>query len=468
MASQQTISNWPKELDDPNNSDGLKFKQFLKHFILKFIAKLEIASKVVENEESAPLGKTGKGVKVAFNFLGSAASDTATAVTGVVSSVFRCSAIVNSIIQLLGEGIVWYLQKCKREKLKELIDKIAPDNDDTTLAISMMALEILFMFEQQIHYISDEIDYHYIKKFANDMTDAIIEAFVNEKSKPVDRAKFAIKSIACPGFSKKNRDSCLSKGTGSELKVLAENGEKKIKTSKLFKNIGIRTVEDNTVKYYKLKGEKSDICEYGFRQKSFLEGSGSINKESYELLDSSAIEKNFKYQTQLGKVENVEDLKHYAQNILNEVLVDEKSLIVTMLDRIKEDVQSLNDDVMKPVQANIEKILETLNNVSDINNSIDDIKKLTQLIKDITEKNNSLLDRFAEQYDKVICRLESIDSRTERIEGTTERIDDRTERIDGRTERIEDTTERIDDRTDRIDGKTERIDSRTDTDRRYN
>ncbi|EDV19458.1 uncharacterized protein TRIADDRAFT_62074 [Trichoplax adhaerens] len=252
-----------------------------------------------------------------------------------------------------------------------------------------------------------------------------------------------------------------SKGTGSELKVLAENGEKKIKTSKLFKNIGIRTVEDNTVKYYKLKGEKSDICEYGFRQKSFLEGSGSINKESYELLDSSAIEKNFKYQTQLGKVENVEDLKHYAQNILNEVLVDEKSLIVTMLDRIMEDVQSLNDDVMKPVQANIEKILETLNNVSDINNSIDDIKKLTQLIKDITEKNNSLLDRFAEQYDKVICRLESIDSRTERIEGTTERIDDRTERIDGRTERIEDTTERIDDRTDRIDGKTERIDSRT-------
>ncbi|RDD35806.1 hypothetical protein TrispH2_012224, partial [Trichoplax sp. H2] len=213
MASQQTISNWPKELDDPNNSDGLKFKQFLKHFILKFIAKLKIASKVVENEESAPLGKTGKGVKVATNILGSAASDTATAVTGGLSSVFRCSATANTIIQLLGEGIVWYLQKCKREKLKELIDKIAPDNDDTTLAISMMALEILFMFEQQISYISDEINYHYIKKLADDMTDAIIKAFANEEttsssnSKPVDLAEFAIKTIASPTFSKKHMTS---------------------------------------------------------------------------------------------------------------------------------------------------------------------------------------------------------------------------------------------------------------------
>ncbi|EDV18749.1 uncharacterized protein TRIADDRAFT_62776 [Trichoplax adhaerens] len=229
-----------------------------------------------------------------------------------------------------------------------------------------------------------------------------------------------------------------SKGTGSELKVLP--GKKKIRASKLFKNIGIRIVEVNTVKYYKLQG-KSDICKYGFRQRPLLEDSSDI-ENSYEVLKSSAIDKNSEYQTQLCKVETVEDLKHKAQSILK-------------------DVQNLNDDVMKPVQANIEKILKTFNSASDFNNSIDKIKALTKLIKEIAEKNNSLSDCFAELCDKVKRLLESIDNRTERIEGTTERIDDRTERIDGRTERIEDTTERIDDRTDRIDGTTERTDNRT-------
>ncbi|EDV19152.1 uncharacterized protein TRIADDRAFT_62403 [Trichoplax adhaerens] len=304
-----------------------------------------------------------------------------------------------------------------------------------------MALEILLMFEQQISYISDEINYHYIKKLADDMTDAIIKAFANEEttsssnSKPVDLAEFAIKTIASPTFSKKHMTSYLSKGTGSELKVLPE--KKKIRASELLKNIGIRTVEDNTVKYYKLKGEKSDICEYGFRQKSFLEGSGSINKKSYELLDSSAIKKNFKYQTQLGKVENVEDLKHYAQNILNEVLVDEKSLIVTMLEKIKGDVHSFNssnDSVKQLVQENIEKFLETLN-VSDFKNCSKDIKELMPMMKENTEKINLLLYHLAEQNGKLfdpnqnVRNLESKNNGTKRTDKKTEDNTENTEMI---------------------------------------
>ncbi|RDD45529.1 hypothetical protein TrispH2_003549 [Trichoplax sp. H2] len=349
MANQQEAGKWPEDFDDSQFKNGSKIKQFLITFIENFISVLQEMSNMLELQIELKSGII--------------ADSTSQFLDGIKSFLLAVShdglyniAKGNEIIQRLIDEIT---ERRDRKFIKKIIDRLTPNKDSIKLAISIMACDLVRIYEQQISIISGYSDNYYVKKFANDMVKVIIRYILNEEDsppeKPTDIAKFVIPCLFNPNFAKKKWFK-IKKGSELEI-VLQENGNlKKINSPDLIINTGIRVKVNNSFKCYDLS-HGGKIALYGFRQLSFFSIGNhkdivnGINDITHQInINDQSL---YQYKSKLSGNLDMESFIHYAEQVLN---------VVTQKDRF-EITATVNDD-----QINVITTLLT----EDISNLIND------------------------------------------------------------------------------------------------
>ncbi|EDV20025.1 uncharacterized protein TRIADDRAFT_61449 [Trichoplax adhaerens] len=349
MANQQEAGKWPEDFDDSQFKNGSKIKQFLITFIKNFISVLQEMSNMLELQIELKSGII--------------ADSTSQFLDGIKSFLLAVShdglyniAKGNEIIQRLIDEIT---ERRDRKFIKKIIDRLTPNKDSIKLAISIMACDLVRIYEQQISIISGYSDNYYVKKFANDMVKVIIRYILNEEDrppeKPTDIAKFVIPCLFNPNFAKKKWFK-IKKGSELEI-VLQENGKlKKINSPDLIINTGIRVKVNNSFKCYDLS-HGGKIALYGFRQLSFFSIGNhkdivnGINDITHQInINDQSL---YQYKSKLSGNLDMESFIHYAEQVLN---------VATQKDRF-EITATVNDD-----QINIITTLLT----EDISNLIND------------------------------------------------------------------------------------------------
>ncbi|EDV22016.1 uncharacterized protein TRIADDRAFT_59578 [Trichoplax adhaerens] len=435
MANMQEKKEWPEDFDNISQfKNGPKIKQFLITFIQKFTIKLKVLSQVLEKEIKL---KPGMIANTATQFLTGILSCLQFVPTDGPFNLVQGMSLIQTLISEIAE-------RYDRRSIKKIIDHLTPNNDRVELAISMIACDLVRIYEQQISIISDAYDNHYIKKLAEDMIEAIIAYIIEQKDKPpkepLSFAKFISKCIIEPNFvikhSTTNSDrqgkqlakvddkkeglravttekySRYKGKKGSKLKIaLKENEElSKIYSSDLVLNTGIRIEVDNSFKYYDLKRyEKTD--HYGFRQLSFFHDGNSrdficgLNDITQQIMSSPQM--LFNYQSKLSGNLDREFFISYAQQVLNAALLKDKEEVSATIndDQISTITRLLTENISNLIKDQMDQFKDLINQCLDERRFSDMEKMITKFQNMITDEEFISTNSNDQRYWKSINAL---------------------------------------------------------------
>ncbi|RDD45594.1 hypothetical protein TrispH2_003559 [Trichoplax sp. H2] len=213
MANQQKEKKWPEDFDNSQISIEGKIKKFITTFIQEFKKTLNALSQQLDSKiEYDPKIIKNNAVQVfrhSLSFIGSLPIK----IPIPMVDVGKLTSIIDNFILKIKE-------RCDRKTIKKIINLVSPNNDGTALGISMIACDLVRIYEQQLSFISNSSDFYYIKKFAKDMIAVIILYILDQPEnlpQEADKmAKFISPCIMNPKFVKKNCQDLVAMNAGSE------------------------------------------------------------------------------------------------------------------------------------------------------------------------------------------------------------------------------------------------------------
>ena len=372
------MADWPEQYD---GSNGSKMRQFIATFIQQFICKLETYGQEVEREIDP---KTGKRANVL---------DTAVTVAGDAMSMVPFGSAISSTLKLSRTVVSKTAQYKHRCKAKSVINRLDPGIEGTKLSIALMACDLARMFEQQISMIECQgASYYYIKKFATDIVDRIIDFMANQKDTPrKSEEQYQLAKYALEGALKgKSKTGTYNLNPGRMLIMSIDERRVEINSSKLIENVGIK-IENVGIKienqpspglYRRQSGTEEKYQDCGFRRQSLI-NPNIDDMDKYELATNvKATIAQYPYQTELSLINDVESLQHYAKTALDAVTLDDIQLIKDILLEMKEIAQEFNKNISDQINTSCDTILKAIDNNQD---------NLQQLLDDLGQKLNDIM-----------------------------------------------------------------------------
>ncbi|RDD45530.1 hypothetical protein TrispH2_003548 [Trichoplax sp. H2] len=410
MANHRKKREWPEDFQDSQIRIEGKIKKFITTFIQEFNNNLNDLSQVLDRETKyKPEIIRNNAAQIFIDFL-----------TFIRSLPIKTPLIdLGKLTSNIENFILIIKKRYDRKTIKKIINGISPNNDRSALGISMIACDLVRIYEQQLSFISNSSDFYYIKKFAKDMIAAIIVYILDQPDnlpQEADKmAKFISPCIMNPKFVKKN---CYSKKKGSQLKIDWQGNENlKVYSFDLVESSGITIEEDNSYKYYDLPRQGKN-AQYGFRQLSIFRQQDSEKQDAIRCLNDitkqikSSSQPLYQYQSKLSRNLDMQFFIQYAEQVLDVVKQDEYKISVTIDDDqinaitalITENVFNLISDLLNKLKISLKEVFT--------NEMVEKITKCLDLITNeefvLTYSNKQILEHMNQNQETIIKMLNEI------------------------------------------------------------
>ncbi|EDV20024.1 uncharacterized protein TRIADDRAFT_61448 [Trichoplax adhaerens] len=399
MANHRKKREWPEDFQDSQIRIEGKIKKFITTFIQEFNNNLNDLSQVLDRETKyKPEIIRNNAAQIFIDFL-----------TFIRSLPIKTPLVDLGKLTSNIENLILIIKKrYDRKTIKKIINGISPNNDRSALGISMIACDLVRIYEQQLSFISNSSDFYYIKKFAKDMIAAIIVYILDQPDnlpQEADKmAKFISPCIMNPKIVKKN---CYN------IYCCVVN----IYPDAAVESSGITIEEDNSYKYYDLPRQGKN-AQYGFRQLSIFRQQDIEKQDAIRCLNDitkqikSSSQPLYQYQSKLSRNLDMQFFIQYAEQVLDVVKQDEYKISVTIDDDqinaitalITENVFNLISDLLNKLKISLKEVFT--------NEMVEKITKCLDLITNeefvLTYSNKQILEHMNQNQETIIKMLNEI------------------------------------------------------------